>query len=130
MPGWEVLVNAPNAVAALLVEPKRLEAHRIQVRVMAPAAGGFLFGRRQEPRPVPLPAHFLLQPEDPDVQPAPIGLAQQAADQNPVRAAQEEDQFPVGVVRSVQAVEREQAFPDREDILLGRICFQGNGTIG
>src|SRR4051812_33216636 len=72
-----VFLRCEELVAVLFVERAGLEAQRVEEGVLAASAAPLVLGHRQQLGAEALAPRRFFQPEDVDVQPAPVALAQQ-----------------------------------------------------
>lgn len=76
---WQVVNLTENGIAEFLVKGQRLETHGVEVRSETAAPDGFLVGDVHQARSAASAAYFVVNPDDVDGAPAPVGRAEQAA---------------------------------------------------
>ena len=79
MPPRNIRQDGDHLVAVLLIEFRGLPAHGVQMDVVTASAFGFMLGLAEEPWADPLAAVILSHPQDIHVHPAPVGAAEDAA---------------------------------------------------
>ena len=99
-------------IAQLLVERERLVLERVEVGAETALLPRVVLGQFHELRPELLPAQLIGEPELRDVQPPPLDLAEQAAEDAVVSIANEDgDRLDVRLANHLH-VERAQAVED------------------
>ena len=117
MPDGQIVQDAKDGIAVLFVKGQRLKAHGIQMCRATASADSFLFGQGQESLAIALPPDRLVEPQDADVQPAPIRLAQQPAQEGAVGGAQKEGQWFVAIIRREEEIVGLQSLLDNAHVL-------------
>jgi len=107
----DVAQRAEDGVPDPLIEGPGLEAHCVQVRMVAAAPRRFPLGHGEQGPPVALTAQPFGDPQDLDDQPAPIRRTEQSADDAARGVAQHDAQRLEGVVLRLRAIIRRSGRP-------------------
>jgi hypothetical protein len=78
--GREIFQLSKQLKVMLFIEFRRLETESVQKNVFRTALAGFFFGECEETVSTAMPAQFFFDKQQVDVEPAPKGFADQAAD--------------------------------------------------
>ncbi len=122
----QIVQNAKDVIAVLLVESRGLETHGIEVRRMTATIDRDLFGTLEQLTTETLVAGSFADPQNLHPKPAPIGPAEQAADRGPIPVADQERERYKGVITGMVAIKSGQPGTDQRNLSWIGGSFKGD----
>lgn len=104
MAGRKICQLSVDLVSVLLVEHQILKAECIQIGIFAARLPCEFFGALQKPLSKALAAQRLRQPQHVDVEPVPVGLAQDTADCGVLRITQQHSNLLIILISGMSRV--------------------------
>lgn len=126
---WQVIQASEYRISQFFVKRLCLETHGIQMGVMAPTTDCFFLSQPDQAAAVTLPAQGIIDPQDANVEPTPVGITQQSAKHSAITTTQKDVQWEEALIRGKAAVEVFQALFNYVNVIRFRRGFQHYANI-